>query len=163
MSRFGTQYTLYNANDASVIVNTTINVSDFYMRWNQTSHSQQPSGLNLAAVVKKLREVGAKLLDDERAQSQAGGRSFVALVVPQLSAINDQNYVIEQLVIIRERNPDLTLLFWAGGAHTRFNPFVVDQNRDTFGLGAFSTGGESGQQINANAQPVIKRIQSGMV
>lgn len=165
VNRFGTRYTLYNANDASVIVNTTSNLSDFYLQWNQTSHSQQSSGLNLAAIIKKLREVGANLLDGERARSQGGGRSFVSLVVPQLTGIgeSDRNYVVEQLVGIRERNPDLTLLFWAGGSQGRFAPYVVDQQRDLFNLGAFSSGGEGNQQINSYTQPVIKRIQSGMI
>lgn len=135
------------------------------MLWNQTSHSLQPSGLNLAAVIKKVREVGAQILDEERGKSQASGRSFIALVVPQLSGVNegDSNFVAEQLVSIRERNPDLKLLFWSGGSHGRFSRFVQDQNRDLFPLQAFSSSGDSSQQINQYTQPVIKRIKEGII
>lgn len=133
------------------------------MLWNQTSHSMQPAGFNLAAVVEKVRAVGAQILDEERAKSQASGRSFIALVVPQLSGVNeaDGNTVAEKLITIRERNPDLKLIFWSGGSHGRFSRYVQDQNRDLFPLMAFSSSGDSSQQINAYTQPVIKRLKEG--
>lgn len=164
VNRFDSQFTLYNANNAETMVITSSSLLDFYSQWNQTSHSQYPAGLNLAAVIKKVREIGAKILDDERAKSQASGRSFIALVVPQLSGVNeaDSNFVAEQLVSIRERNPDLKLLFWAGGSHGRFARYVQDQNRDLFPLLAFSSSGDSSQQINTYTLPVIKRIKEGM-
>lgn len=146
------------------MVNTTWNLSDVSRLWNQTSHSMMASGFNMAAVAKKIREVGADLLNEERAKSQAGGRSFIALVVPQLTGISesDNNFVMEQLWYTREINPDMTLLFWAGGSPGRFAQLVIDQKRDLFPLMAFSSGGDSSQQINTYTQPVIKRIQSGM-
>lgn len=164
MNPYSSRVTLYNANDASVMVNTTSSLSDVSSFWNQTSHSMKPSGLNLAAIVKKIREIGAEILNEERARSQAGGRSFISLVVPQLTGISegDSNYVAEQLYYIRETSPDLTLLFWAGGSPGRFARFVVDQQRDLFPLMAFSSSGDSSQQINSYTLPVIKRIQSGM-
>lgn len=146
------------------MVNTSSSLLDFYMLWNKTMHSTQSSGLNLAAVIKKVREVGAKILDEERAKSQPSGRSFIALVVPQLSGVNeaDSNYVAEQLVSIREKNPDLKLLFWSGGSHGRFSRYVQDQNRDLFPLMAFSSSSsDNSQQINTYTQPVIKRIKEG--
>lgn len=161
VNRFDSQVTLYNANDAATMVNTSSTLLDFYMLWNQTSHSHQPSGFNLAAVIKKVREIGAQILDEERARSQSSGRSFIALVVPQLSGVSegDSNFVAEQLVGIRERNPDLKLLFWSGGSHGRFARYVQDQNRDIFPLLGFSSSGDSSQQINAYTLPVIKRIK----
>lgn len=136
------------------------------MQWNQTSHSAQASGLNLAAIVKQLRIIGTNLLNEEHSQSKAGGRSFVALVVPQLSPVNevDNNFVLEQLVSLRENQPDLKLFFWSGGAVGRFQSFVTDQRRDLFELKVSSGGGaEASQQVLANALPVIQRIQSGRV
>lgn len=166
MNRFGTRFTLYNANDASVLINTTSSLSDFYMLWNQTSQQSQASGFNLAAIIKQLRLIGTNLLNEEHSQSQAGGRSFVALVVPQLSPVNevDNNFVLEQLVTLRENQPDLMLLFWSGGAVGRFTGYVADQRRDLFELKASTpgSGAEASQQVFANTLPVIKRIQSGM-
>lgn len=166
VNRFGTRFTLYNANDASVIVNTTSSMSDLFMRWNQWTHAAQPAGFNLAAIVKKLREIGTSLLNEEHSKSQAGGRSFVGLVVPQLSPVNeaDSNYVIEQLVSLRENQPDLTLLFWSGGSVGRFQAFVVNQQRDLFSLSSSSgSGADASQQVLAYTLPVIQRIRSGTV
>lgn len=125
----------------------------------------QTPGLNLAAIVKKLREIGTDLINEEHVQSQAGGRSFISLIVPQLSGVNeaDSNDVAEKLVPLREIEPDLTLLFWAGGAHGRFSRFVIDQKRDLFALPSFGASvAEISQQIYASASPVIQRIQSGI-
>lgn len=166
VNRFGTRYTLYNANDGSVIVNTTSSLSDFYTLWNRTSHQTQTPGLNLAAIVKQLRVIGANLLDEMHSQSLAGGRSFISLVVPQLSGVNevDSNFVAEQLYYLREIQPDMTLLFWAAGTVGRFSRFVVDQNRDLFQYKSYGLTGVSqdSQQIYSDALPVIQRIQSGM-
>lgn len=164
VNRFGSRFTLYNANDGSIIVNTTTSLSDFYTLWNQTSHQTQTPGLNLAAIVKKLREIGANLLNDEHIQSQAGGLSFISLIVPQLSAVNegDSNDVVDKLVYLREVQPDLKILFWAGGAFGRFSRFVTDQKEDLFGLPTFaSSAAEISQQIFAAAAPVIRRVQLG--
>lgn len=164
MNRFGSRYTLYNANDGSVILNTTSSLSDLSSYWNRTMHETLIPGLNLAAVVKQLRAIGTTILDDEHAQSLAGGRSFIALVVPQLSGVNevDSNYVAEQLYYLREVQPDLTLLFWAGGAVGRFSRYVVDQTRDLFQFTSYGLSGSTGgQEIYANALRVIQRIQSG--
>lgn len=166
VNRFGTRYTLYNANDAAIIVNTTSSLSEFYSLWNATVNQQQPSGLNLPAIVRRLRTIGQTMLDIERAQSSVGGRSFISLIVPQMAGVNeaDSNLALEQIYILREIVPDLTILFWAGGTHGRFSRFVRDQQRDLFPLLAFSsTGGDNGQQILAHAQPVIQRIQSSKV
>lgn len=166
VNRFGTRYTLYNANDGSVIVNTTSSLSDFYTLWNRTSHQTQTPGLNLAAIVKQLRVIGTNLLDEMHSQSLAGGRSFVSLVVPQLTGVNevDSNFVAEQLYYLRETQPDMTLLFWAAGTVGRFSRFVVDQNRDLFQYKSYGLTGVSqdSQQIYSDALPVIQRIQSGM-
>ncbi|XP_031629930.1 uncharacterized protein LOC116345041 [Contarinia nasturtii] len=163
VNRFGTRFTLYNANDGSAIINTTNSLTSFFELWNQTSHQTQPTGLNLAAIIKELRSIGKTILNEENSLSKAGGRSFVALIVPQLSPVNegDSNYVVEQLVNLREVLPDLTLLFWAGGAPGRFARYVVDQQRDLFQLMAFSSsGGDSSAQIYSYTLPVIQRIQS---
>lgn len=145
-------------------MNTTTSLSDFASSWNQTSHSTQQSGLNLAAIVKKIREIGGQMLNDENAKSKSGGRSFVCLVVPQLSGVSegDSNYVAEQLDNIYNTVPDLTLLFWSGGSPGRFARYVLYQQRDLFPLTAFGSSGDSSQQINANVLPVIQRIQSGL-
>lgn len=165
VNRFGTRFTLYNANDASVIVNTTTSLSDLYIFWNQTTHQTQSTGLNLAAIIKQLRLVGIDLINNDHENSQAGGRSYISLVVSQLSAPSeaDTNYAVEQLVLLREIQPDLTLLFWAGGAEGRFARFVVDQRKDIFRLSYGASSTDSSQQTFSFALPVIQRIKSSRI
>lgn len=162
MNRYGSRVTLYNANDGSIIVNQTSSLNEFYSQWNQTTYQQQTSGLNLASVIRQLRSVGADLLNEEHSHSSLAGRSFVALVIPQMAGVNeaDSNFAAEQIMLLREILPDLTLLFWSGGSPGRFARFVRDQNKDLFNLMSVSSGGaDSSQQIYTYATPVIQRIQ----
>lgn len=163
MSRFGSRVTIYNANDASIIVNTTYALSDFYTQWNATVAQHQMSGLNLPNILKQLKYVGQTMLDVERARSSVGGRSFVSLIVPQMSGVSesDSNFAREQIVILREIIPDLTLLFMSGGSFSRFENFVRDRQRDLFPLMSIGPGPDSGQQVLTYVRPVIQRIQSG--
>lgn len=163
VNRYGSRLTLYNANDGSIILNRTSSLNDFYMLWNQTAHQTQTTGFNLAAVVRQLFVIGKELLNEENSKSSMSGRSFVALVIPQMAGVNeaDSNYAVEQLVWLRETQPDLTLLFWSGGSAGRFARFVSDQRRDIFSLMSISSSGtDNSQQIFTYTLPVIRRIQS---
>lgn len=102
------------------------------------------------------------MLDVERARSSVGGRSFISLIVPQMAGVSeaDSNFAREQIVILREIIPDLTMLFLAGGSHNRFENFVRDRQRDLFRLMSIGSGPDSGQQVLMYVQPVVQRIQS---
>lgn len=162
MSRFGSKYTLYNANTGSLIVNTSSSLSDFYSIWNQTNLQQQTTGLNLPTILKELRTIGQTQLDYERSISSVGGQSMIALIVTQMAGVSesDGNFAVEQIEILRENVPDLTLLFWASGTVGRFSRFVKDQKRDLFALMAISSGADSGRDIQTYTKPLIERIQS---
>lgn len=155
VSRFGSRVTLYNANDASVIINSTTSLSDFYQSWSRQVHEQQPSGLSLPGIVKKLHEIGKNMLNDEHTT----GRSFIALIMPHMTNLNeaDHNWVLEQMPILRETQPDLKLIFWSGGALSRFQPFVLDETNDLFQLQGSSS--ENAQQTQTYVFPVVRRIR----
>lgn len=157
VSRFGSRVTLYNAHDASVIINTTTSLSDFYQSWSRQVHDQQQTGLNLPEIVKKLREIGSRMLSEDHTT----GRSFVALIMPKSANLNeaDNYYVQQENQRLREIQPDLKLLFWAGGSLSRFQQFVVDESKDLFQL-VSSSPSESAQQTQTHVFPVIQRIRS---
>lgn len=98
-------------------------------------------GLNLNEIIKQLNVIGKNLLSEEHTNSSLSGRSFIALIVPQMAGVNeaDANYAAEQIFYQRESQPDLTLLFWSGGSVGRFTRFVRDSQRDLFQLMAYST------------------------
>lgn len=157
VSRFGSRVTLYNAYDAKELINTTASLSDVYHSWSRKVHEQQTPGLNLPAILQKLRDIGSNMMT----QDPTTNRSFVALIMPQMANLNeaDHNYVLEQVWILRERQPDLTLLFWSGGSLSRFQQFVANDRKDLFQL-VSSTSSESAQQLQTHVFPVIQRLRS---
>jgi hypothetical protein len=52
VGRFGSTYTIMNANDGTIIVNTTNQLADFYTRWNQSSHEIRM--LSLILIIKSF-------------------------------------------------------------------------------------------------------------
>lgn len=156
VSRFGSRITVYNAFDTNVIVNTTSSLSEFYTAWSRKSYEQHASGLNLPAVLKKLREMGTNML----AEPASTGKSFVSLVMPQMANVNeaDNNFAIQEVFILRETQPDLTLLFWAGGSLSRFQQYVANERKDLFSL--VSSQSSDWQQTQTHVSPVVQRIRS---
>lgn len=161
INRFGSRLTLINANDGSIYVNTSNTLSEFYSQWNFTTHLQQPVGFNLPNILRNLRTLTQTEMDLERVKSSAGGRSLIAIIVPQMTGVNEAegNFAVEQVAILREQVPDLTILFFAGGAITRFERFVRDPGHDLFPLQPAGSGIESDQQIALYIQPIVSRIE----
>lgn len=160
VGRFGSTYTIMNANDGTVVVNTTNQLADLYVRWNQSEHDRHPMGLNLPNVLREMRTHSTNLLNFERAAVSMGGRSLIALVLPQTANVNEEhtNFAVEQLRIFREDIPDLRFIYWAGGSPNRFERFVREPARDLYPL-RIDLQGIGGDSIQTVAFPVIHRIQ----
>lgn len=107
-----------------------------------------------------MRIHSQNLLNHERATVQVGGRSKIALVVPNMAVPNEEqtNFAIEQLRIFREDIPDLRFIFWTAGTPNRFERLVREPARDLFPL-RIDLQGIGGDSIQAVAFPVIHRIQ----
>lgn len=107
-----------------------------------------------------MRTHSQNLLNHERLTVQVGGRSHIALVVPQMASVNEEhtNFAVEQLFIFREDIPDLRFMFWASGSPNRFERFVREPARDLYPL-RIDLQGIGGDSIQAVAFPVIHRIQ----
>lgn len=107
-----------------------------------------------------MRFHSQNLLNHERATVQVGGRSLIALLVPQNAAVNeaDTNFALQQLQIFREEVPDLRFIFWAAGSPNRFERFVREPVRDLYSL-RIDLHGIGGDSLQAVAFPVIHRIQ----
>lgn len=160
VGRFGSTYTIMNANDATVIVPRTDQLTDFYIQWTRATHEMQPQGLNLANVVRETRSLAQSHMNLENEKQTPGGRSFISLVVANTANVNeaDTNFAIDQIRIIREEAPDLRWLFWAAGSPNRFERFVREPVRDLHQL-RINLQGIGGESIQTIAHPVIHRIQ----
>lgn len=157
VSRFGSRVTLYSAQDAKELINTTSSLSDVYQSWSRKIHEEHTPGLNLPVILQKLREIGSNIMTHDPTTN----RSFVALIMPQMANLNeaDNYFVLEQIWKLRETQPDLTLLFWSGGSLSRFQQFVSNDRKDLFQL-VSSVSSESAQQIQTHVFPVIQRLRS---
>lgn len=161
INRFGSSFTLMNANDGNLIVNTTNSLTDFYILWNQTNHQLHPSGLSLPNVLRTLRTLTEAQLEAERTTSSLGGQSKIGLIIPQQAAVNeaDSNFAMQQIWQLRETVPDLTLLFLTGGTPGRFGRFVREESRDIFPI---QVTGSINDNVAALVNPLIQRIEQCM-
>jgi hypothetical protein len=100
------------------------------------------------------------LLNRERESSTVGGRSHIALIVPNIGPVTEQqtNFAVEQLQIFREDIPDLRFIYFAPNSPNRFERFVREPVRDLYPL-SIDLQGIGGGSIQAVAFPVIHRIQ----
>lgn len=160
VGRFGTTYTVLNAQTGAQIVNATQFLSDFHAIYTNAVHLAQTPGLNMPNVLRSLREQITPIMSAERTNSSMSGRSKIGLIIPNTAAVSegDSNFAIERLQIMREEVPDLRLMFFAGGTPSRFNRFVREESRDIFQLRELGSGAVI-DTVQVQTNPVIQRIQ----
>lgn len=161
MNPFGSNFTLLNARDGSVIVPSTNSLSDFYLGWTQIDHERLPTALSLPDVVRALRNITAVAAETEqRDSSNARGAQLALIVVPGSATVSDADneFALQELGLLRNERPDMTLLFLAGGVPTRFSRYVRDASRDLFTLQTLGTNAEN---VAVQTIPVTQRIQTG--
>lgn len=157
---FGSNYTLLNARDGTIIISATNSLSDFYLQWTEAVQQQHASGFSLPDVARSLRAITSILqADDERDGLPVRG-ALLALIVPHMATVSeaDTTFALQEIGILNVEAPDLTLLFFTGGLPTRFERFVRNPSRDLFALVA--TGGAR-DNVLLQTRPVIERVQTG--
>ncbi|XP_055597481.1 LOW QUALITY PROTEIN: uncharacterized protein LOC129747350 [Uranotaenia lowii] len=154
---FGTTYTVLNALTGYVIINRTQSLADFHTQYTADVHLTQQPGLAMLPLLRSLKQQVIPIMSEERTNSSMSGRSKIALIMPNMAANNDSDNAFKELQKIREEIPDLRLIFLAGGNHTRFARFVLDQNLDLFQMREITTGVID--SVHVQTRPVIVRIQ----
>ncbi|XP_053679767.1 uncharacterized protein LOC128730713 [Anopheles nili] len=159
VGRFGTTYTVLNARDGTIIVNTTQFLSDFHTIYTPQLHESLPNGLNIPNVFRQMRNETANLMDAERRNNSLSGRSKIALMIVHMDRVSegDTNFAMQHLQIFREEVPDLRFLYLAAGDVGRFNRFVRDERRDVFPLRELDSGSVV-DTVRVQLTPVIQRI-----
>lgn len=119
-----------------------------------------PPGFNLPNVLTVLRNITADRANWERDTVSTGGRSLIALIIPNMGTVNDEqrDFALQHQQILREDAPDLRFIFWSGSSTNNFERFVRDPSRDLYQL-RIDLQGIGGDSIQAVAFPVIHRIQ----
>ncbi|XP_053657783.1 uncharacterized protein LOC128706865 [Anopheles marshallii] len=160
IGRFGSNYTILNARDGNVIVNSTHFLSDFHLSYTPQLHQTLANGLNIPNVFRRLREETNNQMAAERRTNNLSGRSKIALLIVHTDRVSegDTNFAIQHLQIFREEVPDLRFLYLAAGDPGRFNRFVRDERRDVFPLRELESGSVV-DTVRVQLSPVIHRIQ----
>uniref|UniRef100_A0A1L8D9M0 Uncharacterized protein n=1 Tax=Nyssomyia neivai TaxID=330878 RepID=A0A1L8D9M0_9DIPT len=161
VNRFGTSYTLLNAVDGSIIVNTTNQLSDLYAQWNLTTHQNHPQGVEFPRLLPTLQTLMTNQLDHERSTGRVGGRSKVVLIVPNMAGISgaDSDFADQRLRAMREVFPDMELFFLSGGTATRWNRFVRNPRIHIHPLRIMGQGGAEDNTITTQLRDLTQRIQ----
>ncbi|XP_058059144.1 uncharacterized protein LOC131209978 [Anopheles bellator] len=160
VGRFGTTYTVMNARDGNIVVNTTQSLADFHMIYTPALHESLGVGFNLPSVFRRLRNETNNLMSAERRNNSLSGRSKIALNIVNLDRVSegDTNFAVQHLQIFREEVPDLRFIYLANGDPGRFNRFVRDERRDVFPLRALESGSVV-DTVRVQLSPVVHRLQ----
>ncbi|XP_037823075.1 uncharacterized protein LOC119611531 isoform X2 [Lucilia sericata] len=152
---YGSSITLLAARDGSTIVERTFYITDYYEKWNKTSQSRFRPGFSLPLILSKTQLLAETILKYERNNSSLGGRSMIALLIPSPTAFiydYDFDYCKNFVNYFNNSLPDLTFLYYAGGAVIRFNEFVDNKQEDIFVL-------SYDLEVKTAAEPLVKRIR----
>ena len=114
-------------------------------------------GFSLPLILSKTQDLSETIMKEERNASSLGGRSMIALLIPSpLAFIYDYDYEYCQnyMAYLNNSIPELTFLFYAGGAIIRFIDFVDNGWEDLFIL-------SYDLEVKDLAEPVVERIRKG--
>lgn len=98
-------------------------------------------------------------MKEERNAYSLGGRSMIALLIPSPIAFiydYDYDYCQNYVNYLNNSLPELTFLYYAGGAIIRFADFVDNSQEDLFML-------SYDLEVKLLAEPVVKRIRKGKI
>lgn len=157
VNRFGSNYTLLNANNGNLIVGPFSSLAEFYLNYTMDSHLTHTTGFNLPNVLRTIHVLGGDQLEQERLTQSVGGRSQVAIIMPQLGTPNeaDTQFSAQFINVIHEENPDMHILFFGGGTIGRFGRFVREESLDLFTLTSVTGAGPLQSMVN----PVVARVR----
>lgn len=112
-----------------------------------------PTGFSLPAILNSVQNLTQNYMNAQQINNTVGGRSLVALLIPNTVMINDadSSYAITQIQYLSEQVPDLKFLYYGAGSINRFNSFVQDPAQDLFAL-------NTGAVPATSSGPVVMRI-----
>ncbi|XP_012278455.1 uncharacterized protein LOC105698628 isoform X2 [Orussus abietinus] len=136
VDKYGSNFTLINAQDGGVVIPSTNTILDFH-GFNITRYQNSSGGFNLPKVLENVRLSRVDKMNEEQRLGIGGSNSDVVLIIPyQSSAISDldKEYCMELLKTIYEEAPDLTILFLTYGPKDKWSELVRDPMKDIFNV-----------------------------
>ncbi|XP_014480886.1 PREDICTED: uncharacterized protein LOC106747658 [Dinoponera quadriceps] len=125
---YNSQFTIINARDGSIMMNTTDDILDF-ANYNKTNYKNVTSGFDLSKTLEKLEIIQKTKLDIERS-TLGNGKSDIILIIPYTSTVPDPDmpYLKEQLQRMQEQVPDATVFILTYRSKDRWLDYVNAEN-----------------------------------
>ncbi|XP_053983620.1 uncharacterized protein LOC128878955 isoform X1 [Hylaeus volcanicus] len=135
LNPYNSNFTLINGNNGVPIINSTSNILEFNA-YNSSQYENITHGFDLPKSIDALYLRLMNLLDNERDRGVGGARSNVVLIIPYMSTISntDKDYSLKQILRIREKAPDTTLLIMAYGSKDTWSALTQVPSTDMFSI-----------------------------
>ncbi|KAG8034692.1 hypothetical protein G9C98_007768 [Cotesia typhae] len=153
INKYASNFTLINAFDGNVLINSSNSILDFY-NFNETQYSSLTmfkNGFDLPKSLEVLKAREEQKLNREWESKIGGQRSEIVLILPSATASisdSDKNFCLDRLKTLRETVPDATLLFLTPGSKDKWAEMTVDSVNDIVSFSNGNTKENSAQIIN---------------
>ncbi|XP_032678684.1 uncharacterized protein LOC116847626 [Odontomachus brunneus] len=150
---YDSQFTIMNAYDGSIMINTTNTILDF---GNYTQYENVTNGFDFAKSLDKLESIQTIKLNNER-NGFGNGKSDIILIIPYTSSVPDadKEYCIQRIKRMQEQVPDATILILTYGSRDRWLDYVADATNDLF----FTNIGEKQDGALPTVLSLISRVR----
>ncbi|XP_043261314.1 uncharacterized protein LOC122402521 isoform X2 [Colletes gigas] len=140
VNQYNSNFTLINGHDGNPIINSTFNLLEFNA-YNSSHYENITHGFDLPKSLDKLKLRLMDALDYERSRDIGGARSNVVLLIPYKSSISDsdKNYCIQNIIRMREKIPDTTLLIMTHNSKDTWSDLTQTPSTDLFSIGVGDT------------------------
>ncbi|CAD6222326.1 GSCOCG00000914001-RA-CDS [Cotesia congregata] len=153
INKYASNFTLINAFDGNVLINSSNNILDFYS-FNETQYSSLTmfkNGFDLPKSLEVLKIREEQKLNREWESKIGGQRSEIVLILPSATASisdSDKTFCLDRLKTLKETVPDATLLFLTPGSKDKWAEMTVDSINDIVSFSNGNTKENSAQIIN---------------
>ncbi|XP_030755896.1 uncharacterized protein LOC115882163 [Sitophilus oryzae] len=154
VNKFGTRYSIYGGSTLNNTVNQTYYLSDFYLQYNQSVHSNETTGFDYISIFQKIEAIGNGQLNNN---SYAGGESTIVLFVTRTAPNSEQqNYISGRRPVINQYLPHLSFLVIGSGSQGDYSTVVSNTERDVVIIQETTIE----EQLKTYGQDVVSTIKS---
>ncbi|KAK5639306.1 hypothetical protein RI129_011798 [Pyrocoelia pectoralis] len=152
---YGSNYTVINARDGGILVNSSNTILDFYLNYNRTIHTNAPTGVDVQIAFDTVRQIFESKINNETVDKYNRGKSSIVLFLPY-SALSQDDKTVTSLKkeYFKQYLPDVKLLAMGRNGKDNFGDFVFDPSHDAFDL----SDGTDGTSIVQSVNPLVSRI-----
>ncbi|XP_076168965.1 uncharacterized protein LOC143147534 [Ptiloglossa arizonensis] len=140
INQYNSNFTLINGYNGVSIINSSSNILEFNA-YNSSHYENITHGFDLPKSLDELNWRLMNVLDNERSRGIGGARSNIVLIIPYMSSISngDKNYCLQNILRMREKIPDTTILIMAYGSKDTWSDLIQDPSTDLFSIGIGDT------------------------